>query len=256
MKKKLAISGFSIETEKMKIGEELGQFILSHIDIAELEGSVLCIATKLFSLAESRLLKISDVSSKKDLIIQESDVYLGEIEYGCHLSIKEGLLLPSAGIDESNSPNGDYILYPKDPKKSLIQLYEFLENELSLELSNSGIKKNPSFGLLMVDSHTKPLRRGVVGAAVCGKGFSPIEDHVGQLDLFGRELKMTRINVADALAQTGVFLMGEGNDQTPLVLLKAPRVKFGECDWDELWSIPLKEDLYRPLLEKSMKTDV
>ena len=176
---------------------------------------------------------------KKTLIQKESDHYLGEIKYGCHLTIKQGLLIPSAGIDESNSEKSHYILYPKNPFLSAKKIYKILQKKFKLK----------QFGVLLTDSHTKPLRRGVLGTALAYHGFKGTKSKVGAKDLFGRKLKMTYINVADALATAATYTMGESNEGRPLALIKASEVEFDSSytRGKEL-RIPLEEDLYYPLL--------
>ena len=97
-----------------------------------------------------------------------------------------------------------------------------------------------------------PLRRGVLGAALAYYGFKGVESKIGTKDLFGRELKMTQINVADALAVSATLTMGEGKEGCPLAVIKAP-VKFADLSDNSELQIPLEEDLYKPLLEKSLK---
>jgi dihydrofolate synthase / folylpolyglutamate synthase len=86
-------------------------------------------------------------------------------------------------------------------------------------------------------------------------GFRALNDYVGQKDLFGRALRMTKVNVMDALATSAVLVMGEGNESTPLALLdELPFVTFQAQppSSDELKAlrIALADDLYAPLLTK------
>ena len=73
-----------------------------------------------------------------------------------------------------------------------------------------------NFGVLITDSHTTPLRRGVTGIALSYWGFSGVQNKVGTPDLFGRTLKMTHVNLADAFAAAAVLVMGESNESTPV----------------------------------------
>ena len=104
-------------------GESLAEFVIEMLDQQGLHGSprgsgglrekdILVVTSKIVSLAENRVRQASD---KAALVRGEADTYLGEIAYGCHLTIKHGLLIPSAGIDASNSETGEYILFPTDP---------------------------------------------------------------------------------------------------------------------------------------------
>ncbi len=214
-------------------------FILDHVQKLLKEKSILVVTSKIVSIAEKRVLKKKRIK-KKTLIQNECEHYLTEVAYGCHLTIQHGLFVPSAGIDESNSINDEYILYPENPIASAKKLVNQVRKML-------GIRK---LGIILVDSHTLPLRRGVVGVALAYSGFIGVKNLVGQPDLFGRPLKMTYVNLADSLAVSAVVLMGEGDARRPLAVIdEAPVVFSKNSDPDEL-SIPVDEDIYFPLYRR------
>ena len=194
--------------------------------------------SKIVSLAENRLVSRSTID-KKTLVQKEADTYLGEIGHGCFLTIKSGLLIPSAGIDESNSVNGDFIIFPKNPFLSAQNLLQDLRKIWNLK----------NLGLVITDSHTTPLRRGVTGICLSYAGFNAVRNLIGSRDLFGRELKMTQMNFADGLAASAVMLMGEGAESRPLVVIENSAVEFCETTRTDEINIPLEEDLYFPLLQ-------
>lgn len=236
----------ALKTRVFEAGEDLISFIQESLPgpLSTLENRIVVITSKIVSLAERQTCRLSD-QTKKQLVQQESDVYLGEIGYGCFLTIKQGLLIPSAGIDESNSASGEYILFPKDPTASAWRIWHKLRERGALT----------NVGVLLTDSHTTPLRAGVTGIALAYAGFRGVQNLVGQPDLFGRPLKMTRINRADALAASAVVCMGEGSECRPLALVDAdvtfesnPTVVENEL------SIPYKEDLYYPLYRQLLTT--
>ena len=74
-------------------------------------------------------------------------------------------------------------------------------------------------GVIITDSHNRPWRLGTVGTAIGSAGISVLEDHRGGHDLFGRELKVTLINRADAIAGAATLLMGETIEKIPVVLV-------------------------------------
>ena len=114
--------------------------------------------------------------------------------------------------------------------------------------------KLKNLGVLITDSTTAPLRWGVKGIAIAHSGFSALNDYVGKPDLLGRKLKVTKVNVVDALAAAAVLTMGEGNEQMPLALIEdIPFVQFQDRnptkkELEEL-RISLDDDLYSPLLK-------
>ena len=111
-------------------------------------------------------------------------------------------------------------------------------------------------GVLITDSTTRPLRRGVTGVALAHSGFAAIEDYVGRPDIFGHPLTVTKANIRDGLAAAAVLVMGEADEQTPLaVIADLPFITFQERDptAEELafLHISLEEDLYAPLLTRA-----
>ncbi len=232
----------AVETNIYHLGDDFKSFLMENVKGRLKEGDILAVTSKVVSLSENRIVPKSSIE-KKDLIFQEADRYLGEIEYGCHLTVKQGLLIASAGVDESNAEGDYYILYPLDPFLSAKNIYGWIQERL-------GLKR---FGVLLTDSHTAPLRRGVLGTALAYYGFKGMESKIGEKDLFGRELRMTQINIADALAVSAAYTMGEGRESRPLAIVQAEAVEFAVFpDNSELRMRP-EEDLYRPLLDKSLK---
>ena len=206
------------------------------------EDMILAVTSKIVSLAEGRLVP-RDSINKKELVQREADIYMGEIGHGCFLTVKSGLLIPSSGIDESNSASGDYILYPRDPFASAFRIWSDLRRAWNLK----------NLGVLLTDSHTTPLRRGVTGVCLSYAGFQAVCNLVGTTDLFGRPLRMTQMNFADGLAVAAVLMMGEGAECQPLAVIENAQVQFSESTNPQELSIPFEEDLYFPLLDAFRK---
>ncbi len=234
------MSGFQttgIETSLFHPGDSLLSFVLANVPREKVkEKMVLAITSKIVSLAERRLVSRSEID-KASLVRREADVFLGEAGYGCMLTVKEGLFIPSAGIDESNSAGGEFILYPSKPFESARELWAGLRREWKLQ----------ALGVLLTDSRTFPLRWGVTGVCLSYWGFRAVKSMIGSQDLFGRELQMTKINRADALAAAAVLVMGEGNERRPLALLQGMELEFTEATDPSELQIPPKDDLYWPL---------
>ncbi|MBC87656.1 MAG: hypothetical protein CL677_10820 [Bdellovibrionaceae bacterium] len=235
------LSAKPIQTEVFKKGMDLESFLLSHLNGRELEGKILAVTSKLVSVSENRFVKKSEIE-KEDLVKREADIYLGRCSYDCHLTIKESLLIPSSGIDESNSEGDEFILYPENPFISAKHICEKVKAAFSLK----------DLGVILTDSHTTPLRRGVSGVALAYYGFNGLQDKVGHKDLFDRPLMMTSINVADALAVAATLVMGEGNECCPLAILDHP-VEFKILEDNSELHIPLEEDLYHPMITGSLR---
>ena len=210
------------------------------------ERSIVAVTSKIAAICEGRVVPIGEVS-KPALIEREAELFLpaDESKYGVTLTIRHNLLLPTAGIDESNG-DGSYVLWPHDPQRSANAIRRHLAQRFSLT----------RVGVLLTDSTSRPLRRGVSGVALAHSGFAALHDYVGQPDVFGHPLAVTKANVRDALAAAAVLVMGEADEQTPLaVITDVPFVSFQERDPtdDELAAlrISLEDDLYAPLLARA-----
>jgi F420-0:gamma-glutamyl ligase len=225
-------------TEIFTRGEDLVDFVVRSIPSDRVaEGMVLAITSKIVSLAEGAVVPRSEIE-KSALIRREADAFLGETLFGVALTIKHGILIPSAGIDESNSADAGYILFPADPYASARRLWEALRKRWNLS----------RLGIIITDSHTQALRKGVTGIGLSHWGFRATRNLVGTNDLFGREMKMTHVNVLDALAVSAVYAMGEVAERRPLALVYGSGAEFtSESSASEI-SIAREEDLYGHLL--------
>jgi F420-0:gamma-glutamyl ligase len=236
----------ALKTRIFHNGDNLLEFLLASVPQERVHNKMLlAITSKIVSLSENRLVKVGEID-KDTLVRKEADIYLDKVAYGYALTVKNGHLIPSAGIDESNSETGDYILYPQDCFVSAKTLWLGLREQWQIE----------DLGVLITDSHTKPLRRGVTGFCLAYWGFRAIRSLIGSKDLFGRELQVTQMNLADGLSAAAVLCMGEGNERCPVAIFDNARVDFvDEVDPTET-SIALKDDLFYPLLEPLLPRSV
>lgn len=237
----------SIKTEKIIPPKDNLNKLLFPILEKLKENNIVAVSSKVISITEGNCIKSEDVKNKDELIISESDLYLERNHVpGNWLlhTIKNGIFIPTAGIDESNS-NGYFILWPKDPEKSAEKICKLLKEK-------SGLK---NVGVIITDSHSIPLRRGLVGLSIALFGFKPLIDYRGAQDIFGRELKVSQSNIPDSLAAGAVLCMGEGNEQTPLVIISdLPKsVEFIDTKYKpkgqfSTLAVPIEEDLFKPFL--------
>ncbi len=200
--------------------------------------AIVAITSKIFSISEHNLHPRGG-TDKHTIARADADFIVGDIGYGSMLTVTRGVMILSAGIDESNSPDGSFILYPKDPAASLFALY----HELVASVGHA------EFGLVMTDSRSAPLRNGVVGVALACCGFHGVHDRVGDNDLFGRPLKSTKVNIADAIAAACVLMMGEADECQPIAIAAGADVVFTPHDTTPEIAIPYDRDMYEPLLK-------
>lgn len=239
----------------VEAGDDLPAQILAALSGAaeQLEdGDIVCIAQKIVSKAEDRLVKLSDVEpsaaaialaqeTDKDprlveLILAESDEVLRKKPGVLIVRHKLGIVGANAGIDQSNVDQADgevALLLPRDPDHSAAQLREALQQATDKRLA-----------VVITDSHNRPWRLGTVGTAIGCAGLASLDDHRGGADMYGRELKVTLINRADAIATAATLVMGETTEALPLAVVRGFAPDTHHQSAREIVR-PLAEDLFR-----------
>jgi coenzyme F420-0:L-glutamate ligase len=228
-----------IKTRVFREGGDLLAFITDYFKKLP-EKSVVVVTSKIIALAEKRTAVVENVKTKEKLIRAESELAI-PTKY-VWLTIKDGMVMASAGIDESNA-NGKLILLPRDSFKTARDLRNTLRQRYGVS----------HLGVLITDSRTVPLRAGVTGVAVGYAGFRGIKNYRGTPDIFGRKFKFSRTNIADGLAAAAVLVMGEGDEQQPLAIIEEAPMEFCDRVKRAELRIDIKEDMYRPLFSKLPK---
>ena len=204
---------------------------------------ILVVTSKVVSIHEGRCIKIAVGQNKDKLILQEAEKFLPrKLVPGqkALLTIKHHTLIAASGIDTKNG-NGYYILWPKNPQASAKKIWLHVKRKNRLR----------NFGLIITDSHSIPLRHGTLGISIGSFGFDPLKDYTHQPALFpDKRLKYAKANIADGLASAATIQMGEGNEQTPLVLIHgADFVEFTDKILGKNLYTKFDEDIYLPLLQ-------
>lgn len=219
-------------------------------------GDILVIAESALATAEGRLVTLSeenptreaqDVATQYDLdsrlaniVLRESDEIVGGIP-GFLLCTRNGHLLPNAGIDGSNAPDGQVTLLPADPDESARSIRMKIKKESGADVA-----------VLIIDSRTHPMRYGCSGVAIGCSGIQSVLDERGRKDLFGRELKVTRRAIADNIASAAELLMGEADEGIPAVLVRGLNMPIGEHEGIE--QIPAEECLFMGIISRRAQT--
>jgi coenzyme F420-0:L-glutamate ligase/coenzyme F420-1:gamma-L-glutamate ligase len=218
-------------------------------------GDILVIAQKIISKAEGRWVNLHSIEpsppaldlackTEKDprlveLIIRESNQVLRTRIGTIIVEHRLGFICANAGIDHSNvAGKGDaseewVLLLPEDPDRSALELRQAIEK-----------KSNMHIGILIIDSHGRAWREGVVGVAIGLSGMPGLVDMRGQSDLFGYDLRITMIGAADELAAAASLVMGQSNEGTPVVHVRGFPYPLREASLRELLR-PKESDLFR-----------
>jgi coenzyme F420-0:L-glutamate ligase/coenzyme F420-1:gamma-L-glutamate ligase len=219
------------------------------------DGDVLVLAQKIVSKAEGRLVNLSSVRPSPravelgqkidkdprllELILQESREVLRTRPGTIIVEHRLGFVCANAGIDASNvageQEGGDarVLLLPEDPDASAGRIRASLE-------AASGKR----IGVLIIDSHGRAWRNGVMGAAIGLSGLPGLVDLRGQPDLLGYTLRITTVAAADELAAAASLVMGQAAEGTPVVHARGFPYPLREGSLQELIR-PKAQDLFR-----------
>ena len=193
------------------------------------DGDVVVVAQKIVSKAEGRLVRLAEVAVSEEarriateterdpahvqLILDESSEILRATVPAIIARQRTGHVLANAGIDASNvaDEGGETVLlWPVDPDASARAIREELQ-----------ALTGASPAVVIADSMGRAWRIGTTGAAIGCAGVQVLEDRRGTgLDLFGRTLQATVIAIADSIASMAALAMGEGDEGTPVALVR------------------------------------
>ncbi len=239
-------------------GDDLVEVIskgLAEAEIRLADGDILVIAQKVVSKAEGRWVNLRTVKPSEkaielgeviekdarlvELVLRESSQVLRTRTGSIIVEHRLGFVCANAGIDHSNVAGEGSIadewvlLLPEDPDGSAEAIRTKLEAESEAKL-----------GVLIIDSHGRAWRQGVVGVAIGLSGLPGLVDMRGKGDLFGYTLRITTVGAADELAAAASLLMGQADEATPIVHVRGFPYKLREGSLKELLR-PKEQDLFR-----------
>ncbi len=163
------------------------------------DGDIIVITSKIVSKAEGRVVA---AANRDDLIDSES---VRTVATKVHargttriVETRHGLIMAAAGIDASNVEDGTVVLLPIDPDASARAIRARLAELTGLRL-----------GVIITDTMGRAWRDGLTDNAIGVAGVSPLDDHTGTPDEYGRILEMTVIAVADEIASAADLVKGK-----------------------------------------------
>jgi coenzyme F420-0:L-glutamate ligase/coenzyme F420-1:gamma-L-glutamate ligase len=238
--------------------DDLAGIILAALHASSLtlhDNDILIITSKTVSKAEGRMVNLVAITPSKEalelatrsakdarmveLILQESREVLRIRPGTIIVEHRLGFVCANAGIDHSNvAGEGDaaeewVLLLPENPDHSAAEIRRKLE-------ATSGAR----LGVMIIDSHGRAWRLGVVGTTIGISGLPGLVDMRGKADLFGYTLRITLIAAADELAAAASLVMGQVAEATPVVHVRGFPYPLREGSLSELIR-PKKQDMFR-----------
>ena len=224
-------------------------------EINIIENDILVITQKIVSKSEGRFIDLNSITPSPDAIQLagkcEKDARLVELILAESKSVlrvrlgtiivrhRLGFVCANGGIDHSNvslenSESEELVLLlPEAPNLSARTISKRIKEILGLNI-----------GILIIDSHGRAWRLGVVGASIGFYGIPGLVDMRGQADLFGGKLRITEIAVADELAAAASLMMGQASEGFPVIHVRGFPYPLRDGNFSELIR-PVENDLFQ-----------
>lgn len=233
-----------------------GDNIADHIiKAAKAEGvqiqnrDVIVVAQKIVSKSEGRVVKLKslrpsalakNIAKSTDKDPQHVEAILRETSgivrlKGPHIIVqtRHGFVCANAGVDRSNvGRDGSVLMLPLDPDKSAHRIRKRMRRLLGMDV-----------GVIISDTFGRAWRLGQVNVAVGVDGLKPMIDYRGRRDMFGKELNVTQMAVADELASAAELVMRK-SDGVPVAVIRGAKFSRGKGTARDLVR-PEEEDLFR-----------
>ena len=147
------------------------------------DGDVLAISSKYAAISAGRVIELDDVQvdaraadiaeryvmnpKLAALVLQVADHVFGGIvadfngvDVGFLLTAKDGIVSPNAGLDRSNIPSGQVVLFPEHPYQMAANIRHDISERLDADV-----------GVILTDSWLMPGRTGTTGVRIGNSRF-------------------------------------------------------------------------------------
>ncbi len=237
-------------------GDRLGEIIahsLKDCGIQIQDNDILVVTQKIVSKSENRYVNLETITPSQEAqrvaAICEKDPRLVEVILGeCNEVVrcakdtlivehKLGFVCANAGVDHSNVKGEGrgiwYLLLPKDPDHSAREIREYFKQHADVNI-----------GVMIIDSHGRAWRQGIVGITIGTAGVPELVDMRGKADLFGYALRITQIGAADELAAAASLVMGQSDESVPVVHIRGFPYQLADSQLADVLR-PKSKDLFR-----------
>jgi coenzyme F420-0:L-glutamate ligase/coenzyme F420-1:gamma-L-glutamate ligase len=205
-------------------GDDIAALVAERADLRD--GDVVLVASTIVSKAEDRGFDLEEfpagprarevAAEFEERTDEEKDPRFAQavLEESVEVLVDQPFLLTettfghvgvNAGIDRSNTGGSDLLLLPEHPGESAARVRERLAADCAV---------------VVTDTCGRPFRHGQRGVALGWAGMPASRDWRGETDRDGKELAVTVESVVDELAATANLVTGEGDDGTPVVVVR------------------------------------
>jgi coenzyme F420-0:L-glutamate ligase/coenzyme F420-1:gamma-L-glutamate ligase len=180
-------------------GADIATAILAAMDADPLgpfrDGDIVVVTSKIISKAEGR---IEPAARRTELITSETRRTVARRGETRIVRTHDGLTIAAAGIDRSNLSAESILRLPSDSDGSAAALRGRLETATNLRL-----------GVIISDTAGRPWRIGQTDHAIGVSGVMALADYAGARDVYGNELQVTVMALADELAAAADLVKGK-----------------------------------------------
>lgn len=211
-------------------GDDLAGLIFASVQKAGLtltDDDIVVIAQKIVSKAEGRFVRLAGVTpsarakelaeitgkpaKQVEVILEDTAEVIRARKDVLIVEHQLGFISANAGVDHSNVSREEGVLLrlPQAPDASARAIRQRLA-----ELSGACPP------VLIIDSHGRPWRKGIVGVTIGLSGLASVQDLRGTPDLFGQPLQDTDVGLADQIASAASLVMGQAAEGCPVVIVR------------------------------------
>ncbi len=214
----------------IKTEEELWQ-VISDKFTQLVDGDIIVCAHTPFSRVMGKLYTIEDIIPGEEAInigeeigkdAKKVEIVLGAskevVKIGRRVIISRNhadVVCANAGVDESNAGIGKALAVPDDPDALAKELREYIMDKL-----------NRNVAVIISDTVGRALRKGAVNIAIGCAGIPSMKSEVGRKDLFGYEMRVSEIAIADEIASAAELLQGQTDEGVPFVIVRGYSIDF------------------------------
>ncbi len=195
------------------------------------DGDILAVTSKIISKSEGRMVNLIEIQpsenaidlgkeTKRDprlieLIMRESKEIVRISDQVIIVEHRLGFICANAGIDHSNvlgsygNKEDWFLLLPLSPDDSAEKIRAYIKEKTGREI-----------GVIVIDSHGRPWRKGTVGVIIGTSRVPALIDLRGKTDLFGYHLRISEVAAGDELAASASLMMGQADEKIPAIHIR------------------------------------
>lgn len=186
-------------------GDDLAGALVAAVGADLRDGDILAVTSKVVSKVEGR----SRPAAERDAAIADETVRVVATRGDTRIvENRWGQVMAAAGVDASNTADGEILLLPADPDASARALCVDVR-------AATGVR----VGVVLTDTFGRAWREGQTDVAIGAAGVRVLDDLRGSRDALGRELLVTQPAVGDEIAAAADLVKGKAAG-TPVAVLR------------------------------------